>query len=129
MWTDFHVITMFAAFASLIRLPHSCDFLREPAGWKGAICLTVFARRGDAVDPCVTHVMKPTPPPIDPAKRTFVPPEPELSPKAAQNIVRVFVLLLAIPLGFEIASWFTSSKTNLAAATVRSGVQWVLTLR
>jgi hypothetical protein len=42
VWTDFHVITMFAAFASLIRLPHSCDFLREPAGWKGAICLTVF---------------------------------------------------------------------------------------
>lgn len=71
--------------------------------------------------------MKPTPPPIDPTKRTFVPPEPELSPKAAQSIVRVFLLLLAIPLVFEIASWFTSSRTNLAAATVRSGVQWVFT--
>ena len=71
--------------------------------------------------------MKPTPPKIDPAKRTFVPPEPELSSKAARNIVRGFILLLAIPLAFEIASWFTSSKTNLAAVTVRSGMQWLLT--
>ncbi|MCB1277583.1 hypothetical protein [Prosthecobacter sp.] len=71
--------------------------------------------------------MKPTPPPIDPTKRSLVPPEPELSPRAAKNIVRVFALLLAIPLAFEIASWFTVSKTNLAAATVRSGMQWVLT--
>ena len=70
--------------------------------------------------------MKPTLPRIDPAKRTLVPPEPELSPKAARNIIRVFVLLLAIPLLFEVASWFTSSKTNLAAATVRSGMQWLL---
>ncbi len=71
--------------------------------------------------------MKPTLPRIDSAKRTIVPPEPELSAKAAQRIVRVFVFLLAVPLLFEIAAWFTPSKTNLAAATVRSGVQWVLT--
>lgn len=70
--------------------------------------------------------MKPTLPPINPAKRTVLPPEPELSLKAAQNIIRVFVLLLAVPLLFEAASWFTSSKTNLAAATVRSGMQWLL---
>ncbi len=70
--------------------------------------------------------MKPTLPRIDPAKRTLVPPEPELSPKAARNIIRVFVLLLAIPLLFEASSWFTTSKTNLAAATVRSGLQWLL---
>jgi hypothetical protein len=82
--------------------------------------------RGDAVDARRTHVMKPTLPRIDPAKRTVVPPEPELSPKAARNIIRVFALLLAIPLLFEAASRFTPSKTNLAAATVRSGVQWLL---
>ncbi|MBN8417496.1 MAG: hypothetical protein J0L73_01125 [Verrucomicrobia bacterium] len=70
--------------------------------------------------------MKPTLPRIDPAKRTVVPPEPELSLKAARNIIRVFVLLLAVPLLFEATSWFTSSKTNLAAATVRSGMQWLL---
>ncbi len=70
--------------------------------------------------------MKPTLPRIDPAKRTVVPPEPELSPKAARNIIRMFALLLAVPLLFEAASWFTASKTNLAAATVRSGLQWLL---
>ncbi len=70
--------------------------------------------------------MKPTPPPITPLKRAIAPPEPELSPKAALNIVRVFALLLAIPLLFEVASRFTPSKTNLAAATVRSGMQWLL---
>jgi len=70
--------------------------------------------------------MKPTLPPITPVKRTIVPPEPELSPKAALNIIRVFTLLLAVPLLFEAASWFTASKTNLAAATVRSGTQWLL---
>ena len=64
--------------------------------------------------------MKPTLPPITPVKRAIVPPEPELSPKAVRNIVRVFALLLAVPLLFEAASWVTSSKTNLAAATVRS---------
>ncbi|MDI1311481.1 hypothetical protein [Prosthecobacter sp.] len=70
--------------------------------------------------------MKPTLPQIDPAKRTVIPPEPELSPKAARKIIRVFLLLLAVPLLFEAASWLTPSKTNLAAATVRSGLQWLL---
>ena len=70
--------------------------------------------------------MKPTLPPIIPVKRAIVPPEPELSPKAVRNIIRVFAVLLAMPLLFEVASWFTSSKTNLAAATVRSGTQWLL---
>ena len=70
--------------------------------------------------------MKPTLPPITPMKRAMVPPEPELNSKAALRIVRVFALLLAVPLLFEAASWFTASKTNLAAATVRSGMQWLL---
>ncbi|MDB6004916.1 MAG: hypothetical protein JWR15_1903 [Prosthecobacter sp.] len=70
--------------------------------------------------------MKPTLPQIDSAKRTIVPPDPELSARAAQRIVRVFLFLLAVPLLFEVAAWFTPSKTNLAAATVRSGVQWLL---
>lgn len=71
--------------------------------------------------------MKPTLPPINPKKRTFVPPEPELSPKAARNIVRVFCIMLAVPLVFEAASWLSATQTNLAAATLRSGMQWVLT--
>ncbi len=71
--------------------------------------------------------MKPTPPPIDPTKRTFVPPAPELSAKAALTIVRVFACLLTLPLLFEVGAWFTPSKTNLAATTVRSGLQWLLT--
>lgn len=71
--------------------------------------------------------MKPTPRPIDPTKRTFIPPPPELSAKAALNIVRAFACLLVLPLLFEIGAWFTPSKTNLAATTVRSGTQWVLT--
>lgn len=71
--------------------------------------------------------MKPTLPRIDPAKRTIVPPDPTLSPRAAQRVVGVFIFMLAVPLLFEVASWFTASKTNLAAATVRSGVQWLLT--
>lgn len=70
--------------------------------------------------------MKPTPPPITPVKRIVLPAEPELSAKAALNIVRVFALLLAVPLLFEIAARFTPSRTNLAAATVRSGTQWLL---
>jgi len=71
--------------------------------------------------------MKPTAAPIDPNKRTFVPPAPELRTKDALNIVRVFACLLAVPLVFEIAACFTSSRTNLAAATMRSGMQWLLT--
>lgn len=71
--------------------------------------------------------MKPTARPIDPTKRTFVPPPPELDAKAALYIVRVFACLLVLPLLFEIGARFTPSKTNLAAATVRSGMQWLLT--
>lgn len=71
--------------------------------------------------------MKPTTPPIDPKKRSFIPPPPELSGKAALNIVRGFACVLALPFVFEIASWFTASKTNMAAATLRSGMQWLLT--
>jgi hypothetical protein len=41
--------------------------------------------------------------------------------------VRVFVIALVVPLVFEIAAWFTPSRSNLAAACVRSGMQWVLT--
>lgn len=70
--------------------------------------------------------MKPTARPIDPTKRTFVPPPPELDGKAALKIVRVFACLLVVPLLFEIGAWFTPAKTNLAAATVRSGTQWLL---
>jgi len=71
--------------------------------------------------------MKPSAQPIDPKKRTFVPAEPELGAGAARNIVRVFFAMLAIPFVFEIAARFTASKTNLFAATMRSGMQWVLT--
>ena len=41
--TDFHVLTIFAALVCLIGLPHSRDFLREPAPWKATICLFIFA--------------------------------------------------------------------------------------
>ncbi|MFZ2281367.1 MAG: hypothetical protein WAW39_26445 [Prosthecobacter sp.] len=40
--TDFHVLTIFAALVCLIGLPHSRDFLREPAPWKATICLLIF---------------------------------------------------------------------------------------
>lgn len=40
--TDFHVLTIVAAMACLIGLPHSRDFLREPAPWKGTVCLLTF---------------------------------------------------------------------------------------
>lgn len=71
--------------------------------------------------------MKPTLPLIDPAKRTHVPLAPELSLKAARNIVRAFVFVLMTTLAFEVAALFKVTKTNLAAATVRSGMQWLLT--
>lgn len=70
--------------------------------------------------------MKPTAPPINPQKRSFVPPPPELSAKAARNIFRIFACLLAVPFLFELAAWFTPSKDNLAAGAVRSALQWVL---
>ncbi len=40
--TDFHVLTIVAALSCLIGLPHSRDFLREPAPWKATICLLTF---------------------------------------------------------------------------------------
>ena len=40
--TDFHVLTLFAATICLIGLPHSRDFVREPAPWKATICLLTF---------------------------------------------------------------------------------------
>lgn len=42
VWTDYHAITMFAALTCLIGLPHSRDFLKTAAPWKGTICLSVF---------------------------------------------------------------------------------------
>ncbi len=40
--TDFNVLTIFAALVCLIGLPHSRDFLREPAPWKATICILIF---------------------------------------------------------------------------------------
>jgi len=40
--TDFHVVTLLAALASFIALPHSRDFLRTPLPWKAALCLPAF---------------------------------------------------------------------------------------
>ena len=40
--TDFHVLTIFAALVCLIGLPHSRDFLREPAPWKATISILIF---------------------------------------------------------------------------------------
>lgn len=42
VWSDYHTITMVAALACFLGLPYSRDFLRTPAFWKGAICLSVF---------------------------------------------------------------------------------------
>ncbi|WP_395748029.1 hypothetical protein [Prosthecobacter sp.] len=42
VWTDFNALTLFGAFMCLIALPHSRDFLREPAPWKAVICLVIF---------------------------------------------------------------------------------------
>lgn len=39
---DFHVVTLLAALASFIGLPHSRDFLRTPLPWKAALCLPAF---------------------------------------------------------------------------------------
>ncbi len=40
--TDFNVLTIFAALVCLIGLPHSRDFLREPAPWKATIGFLIF---------------------------------------------------------------------------------------
>jgi hypothetical protein len=42
VWTDFNVVTMLAALACCIGLPYSRDFLRVPAPWKAAVCISVF---------------------------------------------------------------------------------------
>lgn len=70
--------------------------------------------------------MKPAAPPIDPKKRSFVVPEPELSGRHAKIIVRVFAVLLVAPLIFEIAGWCGLARSNLLAGTIRSGTQWLL---
>lgn len=43
VWTDYHVVTMLGGLACLIGIPHSKDFLRAAAPWKGVICLCFFA--------------------------------------------------------------------------------------
>ena len=70
--------------------------------------------------------MKPTAPPIDPKKHSFVAPKPELSARAAKNIVLAFAVLLVVPFIFEVVSWCGASNGNLPAKTVRSSMQWVL---
>lgn len=40
--TDFNVLTILAGLVCLIGLPHSRDFLREPAPWKATTCLLIF---------------------------------------------------------------------------------------
>ncbi len=40
--TDFNVLTIFAALVCLIGLPHTRDFLREPAPWKATIGFLIF---------------------------------------------------------------------------------------
>jgi hypothetical protein len=40
--TDFHVLTLFFSLVCLIGLPHSRDFLREPAPWKATLCILTF---------------------------------------------------------------------------------------
>jgi hypothetical protein len=42
VWTDFNAVTMVAALACLIGLPHSRDFLREAAPWKATVCFLLF---------------------------------------------------------------------------------------
>lgn len=70
--------------------------------------------------------MKPPAAKVSPPKGFVPEPDPRLSPRAVQNVLRTFALLLAVPLLFEVISCLLPSRTNLAAATVRSGMQWVL---
>lgn len=70
--------------------------------------------------------MNSKPPAISLARRTVVTPEPELSERAARNIIRVFVAMLSLLLVSEIAGRFTKSGTSPVAAVIRSGLQWVL---
>jgi hypothetical protein len=71
--------------------------------------------------------MKPDSKPIDPAKRTEVPQERDLTPPEASLITRVFLVLLLVPMLFEISAWISPGKTNLLAAWTRTGVQRALT--
>jgi hypothetical protein len=71
--------------------------------------------------------MKPDFKPIDPAKRTEVPQERVLTPPEASLITRVFLVLLLVPMLFEISAWISPGKTNLLAAWTRTGVQRALT--
>jgi SGNH hydrolase-like domain, acetyltransferase AlgX len=70
--------------------------------------------------------MKPPAAKVSPPKGFVPEPDPRLSPRTVQNVLRVFALLLAVPLLFEGVSFLLPSRTNLAAATVRSGMQWLL---
>lgn len=71
--------------------------------------------------------MKPTAQPIDASKRTEVIPERTLTAPEASLITRVFLVLLLVPMLFEISAWLTSGKTNLLAVWTRTGMQRVLT--
>lgn len=70
--------------------------------------------------------MKPPSAKVSPPKGFVPEPDPRLSPRTVQNVLRVFALLLAVPLLFEGVSLLLPSRINLATATVRSGVQWLL---
>lgn len=41
-WSDYHFITLLAALACWIGVPHSRDLLRVPAPWKAVFCLVFF---------------------------------------------------------------------------------------
>ena len=71
--------------------------------------------------------MKPDFKPIDPAKRTEVPQERVLTSPEASLITRVFLVMLLVPMLFEISAWISPGKTNLLAAWTRTGVQRALT--
>jgi hypothetical protein len=70
--------------------------------------------------------MKPAAPVIDPSKRTVITPERQLSKAEAGLIVRVFLILLLVPMLFEFSAWISPSKTNLLAGWVRSAMQPLL---
>jgi len=65
--------------------------------------------------------MKPEAPPIDPKKRSTVPPPEVLSEPGARMVLRVFLAMLIVPVLFQLAG------TNYLTAGVRSVTQWVLT--
>lgn len=69
--------------------------------------------------------MKPSAPPIDPAKRTEVIPERTLTRAEASRILRIFLLLLVVPMVFELGR--VVSGSNRLATLVRSGTQRALT--